>query len=331
MLFKTQIIEEGLFSPKYDKKKFKTTCEKITDDIAKHADSKNKEIRVKYNSMMNAFSMTFPTGFTLAHPIQTSKDLKNTAQSFNKGVLNTRSYTVTNYSSSGAVSTIEYYCCIIEKDNILIDLKFSNYNNGSFTYIMSKDDKDRPYTYDQVKQLASKVRCKIKCSKDKISISDLPIGASSTVKNYLPSIFKGDNVKISGSLSSDIVIKFKSSTNESCFDDLESNTEISNSINNFKKCNNILESLDTVFNTDDISTLPVYKYNESYIVDLETLSHVVKSNHVSIEEAVELIKEANDIESSICCLLDKEMSLEEFCNIYDELSEAGITAIISDK
>lgn len=95
----------------------------------------------------------------------------------------------------------------------------------------------------------------------------------------------------------------------------------------------IINSLDVVEEsvlTGDISVLPVYESDESYFIDLESLNTVAEVYDVELNEAMNLIKEVNDLsENSEISVVLKEgfenyMTLENFINLKEALDEAGI-------
>ena len=101
------------------------------------------------------------------------------------------------------------------------------------------------------------------------------------------------------------------------------------------KYTDIIESLNTVDESvinHDISLLPVYKINkfeldtnikEGYAIDLDSLKYVVESKQITLEEAVQEIRDVNyigDTYPMYCVLpenINENMSLESFIDFND--------------
>lgn len=99
------------------------------------------------------------------------------------------------------------------------------------------------------------------------------------------------------------------------------------------ECTSIIDSLDTIDKSvivKDINTLSVYKINEGYCIDLDSLKYVVESEQVSLQEAIQLIKDTNYIDDcwNMSCLLRENhinsMTLENFCDLCESLNKSGI-------
>lgn len=98
----------------------------------------------------------------------------------------------------------------------------------------------------------------------------------------------------------------------------------------------VLESLDSIDKSiinKNIEILPVYKINESFAIDLDSLKYVIESEQCTLEEAVQKIKDANYIDDSynISCVLpetfNEQMTLDHFITLHNVLTEAGINLV----
>lgn len=101
-------------------------------------------------------------------------------------------------------------------------------------------------------------------------------------------------------------------------------------IEGFNKTIDTLDTIDESVLTGDISILPVYSVDESYFIDLETLNTVAKVYEVELNEAMNLLKEVNDLsEDTDVSVVLKEgfenyTTLEEFVELKNILNESGI-------
>ena len=98
----------------------------------------------------------------------------------------------------------------------------------------------------------------------------------------------------------------------------------------------IIESLDTIDESvivKDIGLLPVYKVEEGYAIDLDSLKYVVESEQITLEEAIQEIRDVNYIGDTIpmyCVLpndINENMTLESFIDLNNILNESEITPI----
>lgn len=98
----------------------------------------------------------------------------------------------------------------------------------------------------------------------------------------------------------------------------------------------IIDSLNTVEESvidKDISLLPVYKIKEGYAIDLDSLKYVVESENITLEEAVQKIRDVNyidDISPMYCVLpenINENISLESFITLHNSLTESGIIPV----
>lgn len=133
-----------------------------------------------------------------------------------------------------------------------------------------------------------------------------------TIKN-LASITENYKVKNSDRLRNDIVSEY---------------TETINS----------LDSIDSSIIKKDIKLLPTYKINEGYAIDLNSLKYVVESEHCTLEEAAQKIKDINYIGDTypLYCILPENIiesaAIESFIILNKSLNKAGIIpAVISKK
>ena len=75
----------------------------------------------------------------------------------------------------------------------------------------------------------------------------------------------------------------------------------------------IIESLDTIDESvivKDIGLLPVYKVEEGYAIDLDSLKYVVESEQITLEEAIQEIRDVNYIGDTIpmYCVLPNDIN-----------------------
>lgn len=101
---------------------------------------------------------------------------------------------------------------------------------------------------------------------------------------------------------------------------------------------NSLNSIDSSIIKKDIKLLPVYKINERYTIDLDSLKYVVESEHCTLEEAAQKIKDINYIGDTypLYCILPENIiesaTIESFVTLNESLNKAGIIpAVISKK
>lgn len=102
---------------------------------------------------------------------------------------------------------------------------------------------------------------------------------------------------------------------------------------------NSLDSIDSSIIKKDIKLLPVYKINERYTIDLDSLKYVVESEHCTLEEAAQKIKDINYIGGTypLYCILPENIiesaAIESFVTLNESLNKAGIipAVIISKK
>lgn len=101
--------------------------------------------------------------------------------------------------------------------------------------------------------------------------------------------------------------------------------------------NDTINSLDTISEEvihSDASVIPVVNINENaddiYAVSLESLIEVANAYDISISESVDIIKETNNIDSHVCCVLpeniNEQITVQEFCDFVNYLNENGIYA-----
>lgn len=95
----------------------------------------------------------------------------------------------------------------------------------------------------------------------------------------------------------------------------------------------IIESLNTVDESvisNDISLLPVYKIEEGYAIDLESIKFVIESKEMTLESAIQEIRDVNYIDDTVpmyCVLpsnINEQVTLESFINLNKILNEAKI-------
>lgn len=101
---------------------------------------------------------------------------------------------------------------------------------------------------------------------------------------------------------------------------------------------NSLDSIDSSIIKKDIKLLPTYKINEGYAIDLDSLKYVVESEHCTLEEATQKIKDINYIGDTypLYCILPENITestaIESFVTLNESLNKAGIIpAVISKK
>lgn len=92
---------------------------------------------------------------------------------------------------------------------------------------------------------------------------------------------------------------------------------------------NSLDSIDESIINKDISLLPIYKINEGYAIDLESLKYIIKSEQCTLEDAAQKIKDINYIGNTykLYCILpeniNEHMSVESFIDLNKSLNESG--------
>lgn len=80
----------------------------------------------------------------------------------------------------------------------------------------------------------------------------------------------------------------------------------------------------------DISVIPVHNINESYAVTIDSLVEVAEAMDITLAEAMNMIKESNEIaeDVKVLCVLPEGINeyttIEEFCEIIAEFNENGI-------
>lgn len=98
----------------------------------------------------------------------------------------------------------------------------------------------------------------------------------------------------------------------------------------------IINSLDTIDESvisKDLNLIPVYKINEGYAIDLDSLKLAVIIEQVTLEEAIQKIKNVNYIGDTypIYCVLPKDinehMSLFSFMDLNNVLMESNIIPV----
>lgn len=101
---------------------------------------------------------------------------------------------------------------------------------------------------------------------------------------------------------------------------------------------NSLDTIDKSVIKKDIRVLPIYKINEGYAIDLDSLKYVVESEHCTLEEAAQKIKDINYIGDTypLYCILPENITesaaIESFITLNKSLNNAGIIpATISKK
>lgn len=114
---------------------------------------------------------------------------------------------------------------------------------------------------------------------------------------------------------------------------LESGLECSEtmSLDILKEYSETIESLETSEKVNkSVNVLPVYKVNEGYCTDMDTLFSLAESEDITLSEAKEMIQTANCVDTVTCALpagLEKVMTLDDFCNMCTGLTEAGIDLV----
>lgn len=100
---------------------------------------------------------------------------------------------------------------------------------------------------------------------------------------------------------------------------------------------NSLNTIDGSIINKDISLLPVYKVNEGYAIDLSSLKYVVESENITLDEAIQKIKDVNYIGDTypMYCVLpegfNESMTLENFISLSESLNKAGIKVAWSNE
>lgn len=71
--------------------------------------------------------------------------------------------------------------------------------------------------------------------------------------------------------------------------------------------------------------------NESYAITLESLVEVSEALEITLEEAMTTIKEANEIDSEMVCVVSENITeyatVQEFCELVEELNENNIEVV----
>lgn len=91
-----------------------------------------------------------------------------------------------------------------------------------------------------------------------------------------------------------------------------------------------LDSIDGSIVSKDIQFLPVYKINEGYAIDLDSLKYVVESEECTLEEAAQTVKDINYIGDTypLYCVLpdniNESIDVESFIKLNQSLAKSGI-------
>lgn len=104
-------------------------------------------------------------------------------------------------------------------------------------------------------------------------------------------------------------------------------------VEEYTKITSVISRIEESIITNDTSLLPIYKIEEGYAIDLDSLKYVVESKKIILDEAIQEFKTVNNIEenASVYCVLPKNinenMTIESFITLNNTLSKANITPI----
>lgn len=109
-------------------------------------------------------------------------------------------------------------------------------------------------------------------------------------------------------------------------------------VSEYSETINSLDTIDKSIIKKDAKLLPIYKINERYAIDLDSLKYVVESENCTLEEAAQKIKDINYIGDTypLYCILPENIAesaaIESFITLTESLNKAGIIpATISKK
>lgn len=364
-----EIIEEGLFRKKskntpvikvLDNDSDKKHFYEFVSNFKKYLDS-------SYKGDLISIELNGNDSDTINFEVENEKfDDNKEYQKVEKDMLSIlkKAYSYNCLSKTGKVDYM--FDMVVEYKGLLINIhnKFERFYL-SFDPIYSKSmEKDTIYKYKDIKKLVSINGfdgSEFTFYKDKFSAM-FPFKMIDSYKSKINNIFKDYDISIeeenkSIGYTKFLTIKFNTIT-ESYYDENELHTsnlikeENTMSINilanfareagfenyligsdiieNFNKTIDTLDTIDESVLTGDISVLPVYSVDESYFIDLETLNTVAEVYEVGLNEAMNLLKEVNDLSEDTDILVvlkegfEKYTTLEEFVELKDILDESGI-------
>lgn len=108
---------------------------------------------------------------------------------------------------------------------------------------------------------------------------------------------------------------------------IESNIYI---IDECKEVVNSLKSINKDIVKPEVSMIPIYRANESYYINLEDLYSIAETYDETLKDSMTLIKESNNlnVEDNVSAIIAANItnvsSLDDFCDMCEELHEAGI-------